>query len=61
MKASPMNEKLNSLEIYKDKKCVYCGRSYPDTVLNIEGYIHHNWKLRCLDVKKCNRLRKKLK
>ena len=50
---------LNNLSIYKDKKCVYCGRGYPDTKLNIEGVIHHNCEYRCLDVESCNKHKKK--
>lgn len=40
-------------EIYKDKKCIFCKRSYPETILNIEGVIHHNKKPRCINVKDC--------
>ncbi len=56
-----MNEELNALEIYKDKVCINCGKKYPEVVLNIEGYIHHNGKLICLDQKKCKKNKKKLK
>jgi len=56
-----MNEKLNSLDVYKDKKCIHCGRSYPDTLLNIEGVIHHGESYKCLDLKSCRRFRKKKK
>lgn len=55
-----INEDLNKLDIYKDKKCIYCGRKYPETILNIEGVIHHKGKYRCLDQKTCKRKRKKL-
>lgn len=56
-----MNQVLNKLDIWKDEKCVECSRSYPDTLLNIEGHIHHNTKLKCLNNKECNRYRKKKK
>lgn len=55
------NVELNQLSQYKDKKCVYCGRKYPETILNIEGYIHHNCKIRCVNVKSCNKYKKKKK
>jgi len=54
-----MNEELNKLDIWRNKKCVECGRKYPDTILNIEGHIHHNTKLKCLDNVSCNKKRKK--
>lgn len=56
-----MSKELNELNIYKDKECVYCGRKYPQTILNIEGVIHHKEPYRCLNVKECNRFRKKKK
>lgn len=56
-----MSKELNELDIYKDKECVYCGRKYPQTILNIEGVIHHKEPYRCLNVKECNRFRKKKK
>lgn len=56
---SKININLNELSIYKDKACVHCGRK--DTVLNIEGYIHHGCKLLCLDRKSCEKSVKKQK
>lgn len=53
------NLMLNKLEIYKDKFCNWCGRKYPDTILNIEGYIHHKCKIVCLDKKVCEKKAKK--
>lgn len=53
------HEVLN--KIHKDKSCVYCGRKYPDVILNIEGFIHHSSKVHCFDLKNCNRFRKKNK
>lgn len=52
------NEKLNKLEIYKNKVCNNCKRKYPEIILNIEGYIHHNSKLICLDIKNCHKFMK---
>ncbi len=54
-----MSEELNKLDIYKDKKCVYCGKKYPNTVLNIEGVIHHKEPYRCMNLKSCKKNRKK--
>ena len=55
-----INIRLNQNQIYMNKECVYCKRKYPDTILNIEGYIHHNCELRCLDQKKCKKIARKL-
>ena len=54
-----MNEDLNKLSIYADKHCVHCGRKYPETLLNIEGFIHHGVPYECLDKKACNKIIKK--
>jgi len=52
-----INKELS--DFYKDEKCKYCGRSYPDTILNIEGRVHHNAKgYSCVDTKQCNKVRK---
>ena len=56
-----INDELNKKEVWKDSKCVRCGRQYPDTILNIEGHIHHNIPIVCLDVKDCRRAQRKLK
>lgn len=60
---SEINTRLNALKIYRDKKCINCGRSYPDTVINIEENIHHNHgkDYRCVDVKSCNKAKKKIR
>ena len=55
-----MNEELNKLNVYINKCCVFCGRKYPKTILNIEGIIHHNEKYRCLDLKSCKRTKRKI-
>jgi len=55
-----INEDLSKMDIYKNKKCTYCGRMYPETLLNIEGVIHHHEPYRCLDQKSCKRAKKKL-
>ena len=54
-----MNKKLNQMPQWVDKRCIYCDRKYPDTIINIEGIIHHRGESRCLNVKDCNRARRK--
>ena len=49
------NERLNAMPHYKDRACVRCARKYPDTLLNVEGNIHHREPYRCLDRKACGR------
>ncbi len=53
-----MNLELNKLSIYKNKVCVDCGRSYPETTLNIEGVIHHGNDYNCLNRKACGKKKK---
>lgn len=53
-----VNETLGRLPIWKDERCVDCGRSPAETVLNIEGVIHHRCELRCLERKTCERIKK---
>ena len=53
------NEELNKLEAWKGKACSRCKRKYPDTILNIEGYLHHTEELVCLDRKSCKRASRK--
>jgi hypothetical protein len=50
-----------NIELSGGKKCVDCGRSYPDTILNIEATIHHGsqGKPRCIDRKNCERIKRK--
>lgn len=56
-----MNLELNQNAIYKNVPCTKCGRRYPDTVLNIEGYIHHSKPIMCIDTKSCERTVRKNK
>lgn len=56
-----INEELNKLPAWRDKVCIHCGRKYPDTIINIEGMIHHHGQPVCVDTKSCNRAKKKLK
>lgn len=56
-KGSEVNNRLNSLDQYVDKSCIYCGAKGN---LNIEGHIHHTESYRCLDTKACNRRKRKL-
>lgn len=60
MKKLNINEQLSKLSCWQDAACIYCGRKYPDTILNIEGNIHHKENLRCIDTKSCNRMKKKI-
>ncbi len=55
------NIELHQLPEHKDKVCVRCGRGFPDTILNIEGTIHHGTKLLCINTQICKRAAKKLK
>lgn len=55
--ANEINIMLNKL--YQNRPCFYCGRKYPDTMINIEGWIHHGETFRCLDTKSCKRYRRK--
>lgn len=52
-----LNEGLNTLKEYQAKCCRNCGRSYPDTILNIEGHIHHNRPIVCVDTSRCEAVR----
>lgn len=54
-----MNEEMNKLDAYRNKKCFLCKRSYPETILNIEAVIHHSKRYECFDQKKCKRIRRK--
>lgn len=46
-----INEELNKSKDWEDAKCFKCGRSYPETILNIEGCIHHAGRIKCLNTK----------
>lgn len=54
-----MNKELGKLSCWINKKCIKCGRTPKETILNIEGFIHHNIKLECLNKKECQKYRKK--
>ena len=47
--------------ISKKNRCVLCGRTGAEALLNIEGTVHHHGKIVCLDTQSCNRTRKKQK
>ena len=55
-----VNDYLNKSIAHSGKMCVMCHRTYPETMLNIEGHIHHGGDIVCLDTKSCNRTRRKL-
>lgn len=43
-------------------QCKLCKRRPPDTILNVEGAIHHGaGRYVCLDTRSCKKARKKLK
>ncbi len=50
--------RLNQLHSYI---CYKCGRKYPETLINVEGVIHHRMRPQCIDTKSCNRARRKQK
>jgi hypothetical protein len=52
---SKKNRELNSLSAHLQKSCSVCGRNFPETVLNIEGTIHHKESILCIDRKSCER------
>ena len=56
-------EKCTEAEkLYYGQKCDKCQRNHLiDTVLNIEGHIHHHLGFVCLDNKSCRRSQRKLK
>lgn len=54
-----INDELAKLPAYQNAKCALCGVSINDARLNIEGSIHHNAPIVCLEIKACNRRRKK--
>lgn len=56
---SRTNAELNALDHYKNVPCPDCGRKFPETVLNIEGQIHHKTQAKCIDRKSCERLKRK--
>ena len=45
----------------KKQRCVLCGRTGAEALLNIEGTIHHGGKIECLDRQSCNRTQRKQK
>jgi len=58
MNNKPTNKALNQLREYKDKICIFCGRSFPHTTLNILGHIDKNLSFQCVDTMECKTYRK---
>jgi hypothetical protein len=58
---SSINIALNQNEAHKSKECHLCKRKFPQTILNIEGAIHHRTPATCLDKKSCRRAQRKIK
>lgn len=56
MKDNPTNEVLQNSTM----ECRLCGRRPPDTILNVEGALHHNVRYyECLNTRACKKARKK--
>jgi len=55
------NLRLNSLPQYAHAVCKNCGRSYPETVLNIWDWVHHRILPSCLNKKECQQIAHKKK
>ena len=53
------NEYLHQLPHNKNVVCPKCGRKYPETILNLEGRLHHGTKPVCIDTKSCERIARK--
>ena len=57
-----INKSLGDLDIYAEIKCFKCGRTTDETIINIEGVIHHNVVgYLCLERQACERLVRKQK
>lgn len=54
-----INEELNRNISWHNARYKRCGRQYPKTILNIEGHIHHNSPIVCIDTKSCKKAAKK--
>jgi hypothetical protein len=53
----PANKELNQLLEFKDRICIYCGRSYPETVLDIQSRLLYNDKYKRVDLVRCRAIR----
>lgn len=57
-----MNPIRMANEQWRGMICRTCGRSYPETMLDIERWIHHKeGDPRCINVKECQRIARKKK
>lgn len=59
MASGDPNQRLSASTLYQHESCIYCGRQYPETILNIEGMIYHGEPFRCVDTKSCARAARK--
>jgi len=48
-------------KVYDCPQCTLCGRKFPEVIINVEGWVHHNTPYTCLDKKKCKRYMRKMK
>lgn len=58
---SPQNEQLNQIFPYSTFVCARCGRKSPETLLDIEAYLHHRNEVLCVDKQACQRRVRKMK
>lgn len=61
MERRSINIDLSVLPDYRNKACTICTRRFPETILNIEGFLHHGTDLICIDRKSCERVKRRLK
>lgn len=55
-----VNVQQGQSPLWVNKRCVRCGRTPKESVLNIEAIIHHNAsELKCVDHKDCAKHAKK--
>lgn len=48
-------------EIYRGRSCILCGRSFPDTLLDVEAIMHHHMPPRCKDQNDCKKAARRKK
>jgi hypothetical protein len=48
------NIQLNALEVWRHRRCSRCGRSYPQTLLNVRLVIERGDSLQCINRRSCD-------